>query len=237
VEYISPVCNTSIPGILGGLISVDPVIYRKVLGICLLIAVFRMVFFFDNKSVDKKSFSFWAGLIIGAVFGLISGVIGIGGGIFLSPLLRLMNWAEMKETAAISALFIFVNSIAGMTGILTTGEILHPQIFIFVIAAAIGGLAGSHFGSIKLPEKILNTFFQLYWSLVLSCFRLIISMITVKAKEKILDNIVLFVLRRYLCNALKSDRERYYLPSQTRCLTNPLLMALRLDTVICGFKP
>jgi len=152
-----PFAAASIPAaFLGGFISIDPVIYRKVLGVCLLIAVFRMTFFFVKRSVDKKSFSLYAGLIIGTVFGLISGVIGVGGGIFLSPLLLLMHWADMKETAAVSALFIFVNSIAGMTGILTAGTNLYPQIFILVLAAVIGGVVGSHFGSLKFPEKILK---------------------------------------------------------------------------------
>ena len=152
-----PFAAASVPAaFLGGLISIDPDIYRKVLGVCLLIAVFRMVFFFDNKSVDKKSFSIYAGLIIGAFFGLVSGVIGVGGGIFLSPLILLMHWADMKETVAVSALFIFVNSIAGMVGVLTADTNLYPQIFILVLAAVIGGLVGSHLGSVKLPEKILK---------------------------------------------------------------------------------
>jgi uncharacterized membrane protein YfcA len=65
-------------------------------------------------------------LFIGAFIGLLSGMIGIGGGIILSPVLLLLKWTDQKQAAAISALFIFVNSLSGLAGQLTKAFILVP---------------------------------------------------------------------------------------------------------------
>lgn len=148
---------SSIPAaFLGGLIIINPDVYKKILGVCLLFAVFRMLFFLKEKDFVKKRVSIFAGVLIGAVLGFVSGIIGVGGGIFLSPVLLLFHWADMKETAAVSALFIFVNSIAGMLGILSTGLSFYPQIMIWIFAALAGGIIGSYYGSSKITGKVLK---------------------------------------------------------------------------------
>lgn len=152
-----PFALTSIPfAFLGGLISLDPLIYKKILGICLLFAVFRMITDIKAENKNRKNLSFPLGLVTGAILGFVSGIIGVGGGIFLSPLLLLLHWADMKETAAVSALFIFVNSAAGLSGILVSGLNLSTDIFIWVIAAILGGIIGSYTGSLKISGRVLR---------------------------------------------------------------------------------
>ena len=115
-----------------------------------------MVINIKIENINKKDLSFQVGLVSGAILGFISGIIGVGGGIFLSPLLLLLHWADMKETAAVSALFIFVNSAAGLTGILVSGLNLSTDIFIWVPAAILGGIAGSYLGSFKISARVLR---------------------------------------------------------------------------------
>jgi len=152
-----PFAVTSVPfAFLGGLISLDSFIYKIILGFCLLIAAFRMILNINTENISKKNISFQVGLAAGAMLGFVSGIIGVGGGIFLSPLLLLLHWADMKETAAVSALFIFVNSAAGFTGILLSDLSLSPQIFFWVPIALLGGIIGSYMGSIKISGKVLK---------------------------------------------------------------------------------
>lgn len=152
-----PFAITSIPfAFLGGMITLDTVLYKKILGFCLLFAVFRMVLNFKADSGLRKNLSFKIGLATGAILGFVSGIIGVGGGIFLSPLLLLLHWADMKETAAISALFIFVNSAAGLIGIYSSGLILSSEIFFWIPAALLGGIMGSYMGSFKISGRILR---------------------------------------------------------------------------------
>lgn len=77
-------------------------------------------------------------------------MIGIGGGIILSPLLLMLHWADMKQTAAISSLFIFVNSISGLIGLSFNGLIMNESLFLMVMISATGGLLGSYMGASKL---------------------------------------------------------------------------------------
>ena len=92
---------------VGGLINVDDNIYKKILGILLIIPIVRFLFFANIKVEEIKRSNFVLSLIIGAAIGFLSGLIGIGGGIILSPVLLLLKWTDMKQTAAISALVHF----------------------------------------------------------------------------------------------------------------------------------
>ena len=153
-----PFAIASIPfAFIGGTMVLPDAIYKKVLAVCLFIAILRLVYQFKTNKEEKRDIPVWAGLLSGGLIGLVSGMIGIGGGIILSPLMLLMRWATLKETAAVSALFIFVNSISGLIGQLQKGGInLTDNLQYAVVATIIGGLSGSYFGRRKFNVPTLR---------------------------------------------------------------------------------
>lgn len=139
---------------LGSRVELDPIIYKRVLAVCLLVAVARMLGLFGKKEVDQRAMPMAAALLIGAALGLVSGLIGIGGGILLSPILLLAGWADTKTTAGVSALFILVNSLSGLAGLSSTGL---PHIeWSWLLAALFAGGLGSWVGAEKLPAVRLR---------------------------------------------------------------------------------
>jgi len=91
------------------------------------------------------------GLPIGGVLGLLAGFVGIGGGVFLGPVLVLTGWMSAKRAAATASLFVFVNSAAGLTGQFAKGVYLDETVIPLVLAALIGGQLGSRMGSYQMP--------------------------------------------------------------------------------------
>jgi uncharacterized protein len=159
-----PFALASIPAaFLGATVIVDALVYKKILGILLLFPILRLVGVFgkSNEDVEVRKLSYPLALFLGAAIGLLSGMIGIGGGIVLSPLLLIFHWARMKETAAISALFIFVNSLAGFGGVVMTGVTFPQEVFYWLGAALTGGFIGAWYGSKKgayLSLKLILAF-------------------------------------------------------------------------------
>jgi uncharacterized protein len=152
-----PLAAASIPfAYLGGLVHVDAAIYKKILGVLLLVPILRFVFFSNQEVREAKPANSWLSLLLGAVIGLLSGLIGIGGGIILSPILLLLKWTDMKQTAAISALFIFVNSLAGLAGQLNKGVAFSNEMYWYVAIAFAGGLCGAYIGAVKFRQAILK---------------------------------------------------------------------------------
>ncbi len=148
---------TSIPfAFLGGMFDIDASLYKKILGLLLIFAVLKMLPIFDKEADKKKEVLILPGLLIGAIIGFFSGLIGIGGGIILTPLILLLHWGNMKEAAAVSALFIWVNSASGLTGQLMNGTELSSQSLIMVLTAVIGGYFGSYLGSKKFNNYSLR---------------------------------------------------------------------------------
>ena len=148
---------TSIPlAFLGGMIEVDASIYKKILAVLLVFAILKMLNVFGKESTIIKDIKLWQGIIVGAVIGFFSGLIGIGGGIILTPIILLLHWGKMKEAAAVSALFIWVNSAAGLTGQFTNGYNLSSQSFVLVAIALTGGFFGSYYGSKKVNNQLLR---------------------------------------------------------------------------------
>ena len=141
---------------LGGTIEVDSSLYKKILAILLVFAVLKMLDVFGKESTTVKEIKIWQGLTVGGSIGFFSGLIGIGGGIILSPVILLMKWGRMKETAAVSALFIWVNSAAGLGGQLSKGVKIDSQAFILVGIAVVGGFLGGYLGSKKFDNKVLR---------------------------------------------------------------------------------
>lgn len=156
-KLIFPFLISSIPfAYLGGLTQVNPSTYKIILGLFLLIAVARMLFVPKAITENSREIPFLLALAIGAVLGFFSGMIGIGGGIILSPILILMHWANVKGSAAASALFIFLNSMSGMIALVQGGFAFEPRIVVWIAVGIIGGIAGSYFGSFKLKSEKLK---------------------------------------------------------------------------------
>ena len=168
-----PFAIASIPmAFLGGLILVDGSIYKKILGLLLLIPVVRFLIFpqFDISEIKKSNVVL--SLLIGAIIGLLSGMIGIGGGIILSPVLLLLKWTDQKQTAAISAAFIFVNSVAGLAGQLTKGIHFSADMFLYVAIAFAGGMVGAYFGAHKFKQTVLKNVLAVV--LMMAAYKLIL---------------------------------------------------------------
>jgi len=147
----------SIPmAFLGGTIDIDASIYKKILGGLLIFAILKMLNIIGKESQYIKDIKIWQGLLVGGIIGFFSGLIGIGGGIILSPVILLLHWCKMKEAAAVSALFIWVNSAAGLFGQLSSGVTLTSQSFVLVGFALLGGFFGSYLGSHKFNNKHLR---------------------------------------------------------------------------------
>lgn len=166
------IAAASIPlAFIGGMISVEGNIYKRILGILLLFPIIRFFFFKNVEDKDLKPSNLAISLIIGAIVGLLSGMIGIGGGIILSPILLLLQWSNQKQTAAISAAFIFVNSIAGLAGMLTQEITFTEDMIILTVVAFTGGLLGAYIGSKKFNQTVLK--YVLATVLLLASFKLL----------------------------------------------------------------
>ncbi len=146
---------------LGAQVELDVVVYKRVLAVCLVIAVARLLGFFGSSTAPQHTPPLILALIIGALLGLVSGMIGIGGGILLSPLLLVFGWSSAKESAAVSAAFIFVNSLAGLAGI--SDVVLDPSQGIFtsshilwIAAAVAGGAIGAYIGAQRFSQTRLR---------------------------------------------------------------------------------
>ena len=149
-----PLALASVPmAFVGGLITIDATLYKKILGLLLLFSVVRLLIPSKKSVIELQPSHFYGALLMGGVIGLLSGMIGIGGGIILSPLLLFFKWTDQKQTAAISALFIFVNSASGLMGQLTHGIQLSVDMYGYVGIAFVGGIGGAYFGAMKFKQS------------------------------------------------------------------------------------
>ena len=169
-----PFAIASVPmAFVGGLISVEADLYKKVLGILLIIPIVRFLFFANIKVEELRKSNLILSLLIGTAIGFLSGLIGIGGGIILSPVLLLLKWTDMKQTAAISAIFIFVNSLSGLAGQLQKGIHFSPDMYAYVGVAFVGGICGAYFGSLKLKSNFLK--YLLAIVLIVAAYKLLFT--------------------------------------------------------------
>lgn len=156
-KILIPFIITSIPmAFLGATVTIDPKIYKVILGAFLLIAVARMLLVKPRSGDQVKLPPLIPALFIGAGLGFFSGMIGIGGGIILSPVLILAGWANVKQAAAVSALFILLNSAAGLIGLAPTGLSGNSFLLVWIFAAFAGGFIGSFTGSYRLSISRLQ---------------------------------------------------------------------------------
>jgi uncharacterized membrane protein YfcA len=153
-----PFAIASIPfSFIGGSITLPGYLYKPLVGLVLLYAAYRLFRINSTQATSEiKSVPLWLALVSGAGIGLLSGLTGTGGGIFLSPLLLLMGWAEARQTAGVSAAFILVNSLAGLSGNLASTAYLPSAIPIWAVAAIIGGYVGAEYGSKQIGNITLR---------------------------------------------------------------------------------
>lgn len=159
-----PFVVSSIPmAYWGGSISIEKTLFTLLLGLSLAVASLRM--FFSDRTFQTRPALAWKqawviGLPVGAVLGLLSGIVGIGGGIYLTPLLLLMGWADAKQAAASASFFILVNSIAGLIGQFSKSGLPSglevSALWLLLGAAFLGGQIGSRLGSQKISPLILQ---------------------------------------------------------------------------------
>ncbi|MFO0790173.1 MAG: sulfite exporter TauE/SafE family protein [Pirellulales bacterium] len=150
-----PFALASIPAAaLGGAITLPSKAYKAVVGVVLLAAAVR--FAWRPVADTAKPVPLALALVCGAGIGLLSGLTGTGGGIFLSPLLLVMGWAETKQSAGVSAAFILANSIAGIIGLCTKPTVFPAMLPYWIVAVVAGGLIGSGLGSRRLANPTLR---------------------------------------------------------------------------------
>jgi uncharacterized membrane protein YfcA len=164
----------SIPlSFLGGMMELDPQWYKFTLGVLLLFAIARMIGLFDKEKMSLNELNWPIGILVGGSIGFFSGLIGIGGGIILSPVILLLRWGSIKEAAAVSALFIWVNSLAGLAGQLRFGFELSPNIWLMAGLTLIGGFAGGTAGSFFVGKKQMKLILSVV--LILASVKLIFT--------------------------------------------------------------
>jgi uncharacterized membrane protein YfcA len=157
-KLLLPFVLGSVPAaFLGGALSLPPGAFKPLVGVVLwwaAVLLLRRPAGAERPEPSGRP-SFPVGLVAGAGIGLLSGLIGIGGGIFLAPLLILRGWASAKVTAAVSSAFILVNSVAGLAGVFSHFSTIPPLLFAWGGVVALGGWVGSHFGANRLSPRTL----------------------------------------------------------------------------------
>ena len=140
---------------LGGYLHLSPAGFRPLLGIVLWLSAAR--FFIHPADPDEvKAPGMAVSLGTGAGIGLLAGLTGTGGGIFLTPLLLLRRWAFTRNAAGVTAVFILVNSCAGLLGHLGSGRAIPGVTWALAVAALAGGAAGAYFGSRRFSVPCLR---------------------------------------------------------------------------------
>ena len=150
-----PFAALSIPfAFVGGYLLVPAHIFRALVGAVLLISAIRLFWERDEPGLVRAA-PLRVSLPVGAGIGLLSGITATGGGIFLTPLLLFYRWASTKPAAAVSALFILVNSLAALLGHFISRQPMPGTTWPLAVAAIFGGLIGSRLGSRHLPARAI----------------------------------------------------------------------------------
>lgn len=160
LSLLLPLVAASIPAaFLGGSIRISPRLFAALLGVALLTAAIRLLWLGQKIRPTWKTeprYLWPAGLIFGGVLGFLAGLIGVGGGIFLSPLLLFLHWADAKRTAAVSAVFILMNSMSGLAAHALRGgpdwSLLVPSLGV----VAVGGALGSRLGAFRFSSVMIQ---------------------------------------------------------------------------------
>lgn len=180
-RFLAPFLLGSIPfAFLGGYWILPLSITRFLLCVTLVFSALRL--FWKQTSLEKKrEIPFWVSVICGAVIGWVSGLVGVGGGIFLSPLLILSGMASVKEAAAASAAFIVLNSASGLAARAIRGLDLPPDILFLAVFSILGGGLGAYLGARRFSSPALRRLLALV--LLIAAYKLGISLLSGVAGE------------------------------------------------------
>lgn len=170
-----PFAAASVPlAFMGGRLMLPGGVYGVIVGLALLVAAWRL---FGTAGAGTATPTgpptIPLAMVCGGGIGLLSGLTGVGGGIFLSPLLILARWSDARAAAGVSAPFILVNSIAGLAGHLSAGATLPTALPLWAAAALIGGAIGAHHGSRRFAGPVLRKLLALV--LVIAAGKLILT--------------------------------------------------------------
>lgn len=144
---LRPLLLSSLPtALVGGRIVLDESVYKTTTGVVLLLAGSLVILRQVPAAEPDRQTPLWGALSVGAVVGLVSGLTGVGGGVFLAPTLIALHWASPRQTAALSAPFILVNSIVGLIGVLFAGQFPSSHFGFYALAALGGAIAGTFIG-------------------------------------------------------------------------------------------
>jgi uncharacterized protein len=150
-----PFALLSIPAAyLGGYLQLPAAVLKIVIGVVLLLSATRL-FFRRGDPPEVSPPAIPVALSVGGAIGFLSGLTGTGGGIFLTPLMLFAHWARTKQASAVSALFILVNSIAGLIGFLSAKQPIPSLAWPLAVAAVGGGAIGSYLGSRRFPVRTI----------------------------------------------------------------------------------
>jgi uncharacterized membrane protein YfcA len=143
---------------LGGYLAIGPQYFKLLAGLFLVVSAMLLIVkeYLKAPTAANGTMPLYWGLGLGAVIGLVSGLIGVGGGIFLSPIIIMANWTTVKKASGIAALFILCNSLAGLAGHFSSLNKIDGNIFYWVVAVLLGGFIGSHFGTAKFNNRIIT---------------------------------------------------------------------------------
>lgn len=141
---------------IGGGVTIPPEIYRPLVGVLLWIAAIRL-FWQPTRLANQplRPVSAWVAVPTGALLGLLAGLTGTGGGIFLSPLIILFRWEDARRTSGVAAGFILLNSIAGLAGNVASVRAIPAELPVLAVAVLSGGLVGTWLGAGRLPKPRL----------------------------------------------------------------------------------
>lgn len=183
IKLTMPFIIASIPmAFLGGYLFIDGAVYDLLLSLTLVLAAWRLygsMSFDENEETEHPTLK--QAIPWGVGIGFVSGIVGVGGGIFLSPIVLLKKWATPKTVATTSAIFIWVNSIAGLAGAGFSGQLnLDLEILTsFAFVVLIGGFIGSYYGSKISSQSTIQ--------------KLLVIVILVAATKRIFGLLILLV--------------------------------------------